>query len=301
MKKRRWAMMGVLMLCGGMLCGCVQDAPKEEPVQETQSSAATAQPADEVEEKELYAQRQDLRIYGVLYTPQGVEEKLPVIIYAHGLGGSYQYGIPYARAMASRGFAVYCFDFCGGSPGSRSDGEQTEMSVFSEQQDLEAVIGMLRAREEIDEENIFLLGSSQGGMVSAMTAADHEEEIAGAVLLYPAFVLVDDAKERFASVEDVPDTYEHLFMQVGRAYAEALLDDDVYADIAGYARDVLIIHGDADPIVPLSYSQKAVQVLPSAELKVIPGAGHGFSGEDEQQAITWMAEYFLSHVNEQKG
>ena len=46
----------------------------------------------------------------------------------------------------------------------------------------------------MDEENIFLMGTSQGGAVSAITAAANKEEIKGAILLYPAFVLVDRIK-----------------------------------------------------------------------------------------------------------
>ena len=58
---------------------------------------------------------------------------------------------------------------------------------------------MIQSLSYVDNDNIFLLGSSQGGVVSAITAADNSEDIAGAVLLYPAFVLVDDAMERFDS------------------------------------------------------------------------------------------------------
>ena len=88
------------------------------------------------------------------------------------------------------------------------------------------------------------------------------------MLLYPAFVLVDDAKERFDRPGDVPETYPHLFMTVGRAYFEDLLDYDVYADIADFDKDVLILHGDEDSVVPLSYSERALEVYPSAELKI---------------------------------
>ena len=130
-----------------------------------------------------------------------------------------------------------------------------------------------------------------------MTAADNKNEIAGAVLLYPAFVLVDDAKKRFDSIDDVPETYQHLFMTVGRAYFEGLFDYDIYADIAGYDKNILIIHGDADTIVPLSYFERAVEAYPSAELKIIGNAGHGFSGKDLQTAIDYMTEYYNSHIN----
>lgn len=169
------------------------------------------------------------------------------------------------------------------------------MFIFTEQADLEAVIHMMQEQDFVDEENIFLMGTSQGGVVSAITAAANKEEIKGAILLYPAFVLVDRTKEQFENVEDIPDTYYLMWMTVGRVYAENLLDYDIYEAISAYDKDVLLIHGDADSIVPITYSEKAVEAYDSARLEVLPGAGHGFSGEDAKQAIDWILEYLNTH------
>ena len=203
----------------------------------------------------------------------------------------------YAEAMAAKGYVVYCFDFCGGSPGSQSDGSTLEMSLFTKQADLEAVIEMIQGLDYVDSSNLFLMGTSQGGAVSAITAAKHVDEIRGLVLLYHAFVLVDNANERYQSPEDIPDTQFFMWMDVGRAYFEPLLGYDIYADIEAYDKDVLILHGDEDSIVPLSYSEHAAEVYPSAQLEVLQGAGHGFSGENAQTAIDLMTEYFQSHVS----
>ncbi len=79
-------------------------------------------------------------------------------------------GTQYAQALAENGYVVYCFDFCGGSQQSRSDGSTLEMSIFTEQADLEAVIDMMQepgfCRQR---EFFFLMGTSQGGVVSAIT------------------------------------------------------------------------------------------------------------------------------------
>ena len=56
-------------------------------------------------------------------------------------------------------------------------------------------------------------------------------------------------------------------------------------------------HGDADGIVPLESSERAVEAYASVDLKVIPGAGHGFGGEDVRTAVDYMTEYCNSHVN----
>lgn len=297
----------ILLLCIMLFSGCTQQNNTESavypsdnliPEQSTEENEQVSNMSTyEFETQELFAKRDDNQIFGVVYIPQNAGERMPTVIFSHGFGGNYQVGAGYAEALAKKGYVVYCFDFCGGSTGSRSDGSTLEMSIFTEQADLEAVIQMIQQQSYVDKENIFLMGSSQGGAVSAITAAANKEEIQGAVLLYPAFVLVDNTKKQFSSVDEIPDTYHLMWMTVGRAYAEKLLDYDIYEAISAYDKDVLLIHGDADSIVPLSYSQKAVEVYDSARLEVLPGAGHGFHGSDAEQTIAWTLEYLESHKN----
>lgn len=153
----------------------------------------------------------------------------------------------------------------------------------------------VRELDYVDEENLFLMGSSQGGAVSALAGAAQPEAVRGMILLYPAFILADRANELFSSVEEIPDTYYFMWMDVGRAYFEPLIGYDIYEDIAAYDRDVLLIHGDADSIVPLSYSERALEVYPSARLEVISGAGHGFGGEDFALALDYILEYLQAN------
>ena len=314
MRKSLYFILCMLMLLLLIVSGCavnheastssemqVGDTASEEKMEAAPASTNDDTPTlktfvYEYETQEFYARRDENQIYGLLYLPKNAGEKMPAVIFSHGFGGNYQVGTQYAQALAEKGYVVYCFDFCGGSPGSRSDGTTLKMSVFTEQADLEAVMHMIQEQPFVDEENIFLMGTSMGGAVSAITAAAHEEEIQGAILLYPAFVMVDDAKGRFESVEDIPDSFYHMWMTVGRVFAEDLLDYDIYGAISAYKKDVLLIHGDADGIVPLSYSKKAVEAYDSARLEVLPGSGHGFSGEDARQAIDWILEYLNTHI-----
>lgn len=221
---------------------------------------------------------------------------MPAVIYSHGLGGTHSSGADYAAALAERGYVVYCFDFCGGSNASRSDGSTLEMSIFTEQADLEAALRTVQGLDVVDSRNIFLLGTSQGGAVSAITGAANTGAIRGMALLYPAFSLVEDAKTRYSSLEEIPPSSTLLWLTVGRDYYAQLKDYDIYEAIRAYTGDVLILHGDADNIVPLSSSQKAAAVYPSAQLEVFPGAGHGFYGADEQRAIELIAAYYAEHM-----
>lgn len=288
-----------MLLLTLVLVGCTgivdEDGTETFSESESEDAAAGTTLAYEYETQELYAKRDENRIYGVVYIPQDAGEKMPTVIFSHGFGGNYQVGTQYAEALATKGYVVYCFDFCGGSPGSRSDGSTLEMSILTEQADLETVIRMVQEQPYVDNDNIFLMGTSMGGAVSAITAAACGDEIQGAILLYPAFILADNANEQFESVEDIPDTYHLMWMTVGRVFAEDLLDYDIYEAISAYKKDVLLIHGDADSIVPLSYSEKAVEAYVSARLEILPGAGHGFYGSDAEQAVDWIQEYLEAH------
>ncbi|MFR1479991.1 MAG: hypothetical protein ACLSB9_32105 [Hydrogeniiclostridium mannosilyticum] len=110
---------------------------------ETEDTSAATPLTHEYETQELYARRDENRIYGVVYIPQDAGEKMPTVIFSHGFWGNYQVRRN-MRSTCRKGYVVYCFDFCGGSPGSRSDGSTLEMSVFTEQADLEAVIEMMK-------------------------------------------------------------------------------------------------------------------------------------------------------------
>lgn len=47
----------------------------------------------------------------------------------------------------------------------------------------------------------------------------------------------------------------------------------------------------------LSYSQRAVETYPSAELKVIKGAGHGFGGHSFDESMGCILEYLGANLS----
>lgn len=309
---RLWTFLLSLVLSVS-LAGCGGEpqppaAPAEAP---SPRQAETAAPAEDIQgtaidreslrctytTQELPAEVDGHAIYGEIYIPDGAGEAMPAVIFSHGYGGTHSIGAPYAQALAEKGFVVYCYDFRGGSNASRSDGSPLEMSVFTEKADLEAVLSMLRSLDYVDKERIFLMGTSQGGMVSAMTGAAHLEEIRGMMLLYPAFCIPENARAQFETLESVPEQVSFFsWLTVGRRYVEDVWDYDVYGDVSSYEKDVLILHGSRDGIVDLSYSQRAAEEYPAAELKVIEGAGHGFSGGDFDLAVSYLLEYIENHL-----
>ncbi len=228
------------------------------------------------------------KIYGELNVP-AAKNPVPLVILSHGFGGNLLGNQDYAAYFFSRGFATYNFDFCGGGIGSKSGGTTLEMSVLTEAGDLNAVIDAFKGDARFSE--ICLWGGSQGGFISAYVASQRPEDIAKVVLEFPAIVLQDDAKARADADGSFPETSRVMGVPISRKYNEDAVSFDLYDLIGAYTGPVLILHGDKDAIVPLRYSQRAAEVFPNAELIVVPGQGHGFSGKARTEAMETEADF----------
>lgn len=269
-------------------CGVISDSDRS-----AEEATADVQSRGYQTETVTFA-RDGKTIYGELLLPESSGPH-PVVVIAHGFGGNLTQVSAYAEAFVENGIAAYAFDFIGGGRGSRSDGKMVEMSVLTEAADMNAVLDGLLAREDIDPENIFLLGGSQGGFVATYVAGTRPEDVKGLVALYPAYVLQDDAWQRTPDPNDIPETMNLMGSTIGRIYNEDAMSFDIYDLMDDYPREVLIIHGTNDNIAPISYSERAITVFPSAELVKIEGAGHGFYGANEAYSAQ-LAVNFVKDV-----
>lgn len=233
--------------------------------------------------EERIIERDGHSIYGRLFAPEGAG-KLPLVILSHGFGGSGRDLEDYAEAFAENQIAAFTFDFVGGGPDSRSGGDMQHMSVQTEAEDLHVVLDFFRNDDRIDQDHILLFGASQGGFVSTEVAATRPEDVAGLILLYPAYVLQDDSRKRNPDLKDDSAVLNIHGHQVGLIYDRDARMWDIYDRMKRYPGKVLIFHGTADPIVPVAYSERAVQAFPDARLVQIRGAGHGFQGEERKTA-----------------
>ena len=59
---------------------------------------------------------------------------------------------------------------------------------------------------------------------------------------------------------------------------------DLYDLIGAYTGPVLIVHGDADDVVPYSYAEKAAELYSDALLVPVHGADHCFTGHIDELA-----------------
>lgn len=130
----------------------------------------------------------------------------------------------FAKYFVSNGIAAFCYTFCGGSSRDQSGFETNKMTLYTEKEDLMAVMDELKSCEGVDNDNIYLFGASQGGMISALVAEDKVSDISGLILLFPAFCIPDDWNAHFKNVKDIPETVEFWGMTLGRDFFEVLLD-----------------------------------------------------------------------------
>ncbi|MDX8046832.1 alpha/beta fold hydrolase [Gracilibacillus sp. S3-1-1] len=244
--------------------------------------------------KEVTITHSERTIYGVSYMPEQVEES-PIVIFSHGFNGTNKDFIMNAEYLASKGIGAFCFDFCGGSNFSKSDLKTTEMTIFTEKEDLVAIIETISDWETVDEDSIFLFGGSQGGLVSALAAADYNEKIKGLLLLFPAFNIPDNWNEKFPTLASIPETWEVWDVTLGKPFFASIHNFDPFEHIGKYDKNVWIFHGDEDEVVPMEYGKRASKLYPRAELEVFNGEGHGFSDDGNLKVVERAYQFVLAN------
>ena len=222
-------------------------------------------------------------IYARAFVPD-VEGRVPLVIFSHGLGADARHEEEVQKTLAKAGIAVFSFEFAGGSSSAApmSEGLTTEMSVLTEVQNLKDAIRIASGMEYVDPQKIYLMGSSQGGLVTALTA-EEVTNIAGLFLFYPAFSLPDDIRSSFPKLDKVPETFNLLGTKIGKKYITDIYDMDPYANLEKFGMPVHIYHGKDDNIVPLTASQKAMKRLGNARLTTLEDTGHALTPEQQTQ------------------
>jgi carboxymethylenebutenolidase len=182
------------------------------------------------------------------YLPEALDAPLPAVIALHGAGGGVSGLERYASMLAAQGFAVYLLHYFDRT-GIASADKQTIFRNFPLwMKTLWDAISFIETQPQVDGERIALLGFSLGAYLSLANAAiDHR---------------VKAVVEFFGGMPKEMN----LFMR--------------------RLCPVLILHGEADPTVPVEEAYQLQKVLEKKgipyEIKIYPGAGHGF--EDE---IVW--------------
>ena len=155
-------------------------------------------------------------------------------------------------------------------------------------EDLRLVAEHARRQPGTDPARVWLHGESYGGLLSCVAAAQAPERYAGLILWYPALVVPEASRERERTGDHTvfglrlsPD-FDRLAMRI-----------DPWTPMPRFNGPVLLLHGEADDVVPCGCSRRAASLYPRAELVTYPGAGHGYDGEALRDALRRSAAKVL--------
>lgn len=255
-----------------------------------------------------YAAADGQPLFGYLTRPNGVaaDARLPLVVMPHGGPETRDY-LTYdmwAQFLATRGYQVFQPNFRGSSGMGKAFAEAGRRQWGARMQDdVTAGVDHLVAAGLADRGQVCIAGASYGGYAALQSGASQPDlyrcviSIAG-----PSDLLGMLRWERSEAGAD-SDTYDYWVKSIGdprrdRAQIEAI---SPLRRAAEWSRPVLLIHGDADEVVPVSQSRDMDRALTRAgkdvRLVVMEDAGHsGWSTAQETIVLTEMEAFLARHL-----
>lgn len=214
-----------------------------------------------------------------------------ILIIGHGVTGNKDrpFVIALAEAVASEGMAVLRFSFSGNGS---SGGDFRECTISKEIEDLNAVV----TAAVNNGYRVTYAGHSMGGAVGVLAAA-RDERIKHLISLAGMVNTKDFYDREFG--EETPD--EGCMWEEQSCPLSSTYKNDMYeiGSVVSRASEVkvpwLLIHGDADDVVPIEDSRQIfAQANDPKKIIEIPGANHVFSESGfvpmSEAVIDWIGE-----------
>jgi uncharacterized protein len=186
-------------------------------------------------------------------------ERRPTILHVHGNAGNLSGHIEFSRWLRERGFHVLAFDYRGFG---RSDQPTRGIVRADLLADARAALAYAQDRPDVDGDRIGVLGVSVGGVIGLALAAES-----------PGVRCVVSVSA-FSSWKGIAN--EKMPILGGMLLPRGLDAVDSAARLG--SRPLLIVHGDADTIVPVSHAGTIETAARRAGVPVrsvvVPGVGH---------------------------
>ena len=220
------------------------------------------------------------------FTAGGTDSNAIVVI-GHGLTSdrTRPWSVALSAALASRGIASLRVAFSGNGD---SEGSFVDSTPSKEVADLGAVLDRLEGRR------VAYVGHSMGALVGCLRAAV-DDRIRALVSLAGMVHSAEFFMRLFADLEPG----EVLLDKPGKPLGIALRDDLLAIDSAlprasAVSVPWLLVHGDADDVVPIGHSRDVAAALGKrVHLIELDGVDHSFTGVEtpcmEQHVAPWLA------------
>ena len=244
------------------------------------------------------------RLKALIQKPELKEgEQCPMVIFCHGFSGTKD-GPMFeliADTLQAHGIASIRFDFNGHG---ESEGEFKDMTVPNEIEDAKKVVEYVSGLRYVS--TMAIVGHSQGGVVASMTAGELSEQLGespfkAVALMAPAAVLREDAIRGSTMGKQYdpfdPGEYVELWggLKLGAGYIRTAFSLPIYETAAKYHGPALIIHGNADRVVPYTYGERFHQIWPGSQLVIQEYFDHGFS-QNIYRSTDIVAEYLIKQL-----
>lgn len=210
-----------------------------------------------------------------------------VVVLGHGVTANKDrpFLIALAEGLSAAGVAALRFSFAGNG---RSGGRFEESTISKEVADLGAVLDALAGHR------LTYVGHSMGAAVGVLRAA-HDPRIECLVSLAGMVDTRSFAQRKFG--DQVPG--ESLMWDKPECpLSQAYMDDmDRIGTVVGHGAAIavpwLLVHGDADTVVPVQDSRDIARRAKRAELIELPHVDHVFSGAGAQAMVaavlSWLS------------
>lgn len=222
-----------------------------------------------------------------LFLPENYDTATPVVVFVHGgawtLGDRF-YTDSHARKLRDRGFVVANIEY-------RYVSEKLHWADL--ESDIKAAVEQLKKQAAdvgFRQDKYHFVGISAGAHLSLMHAYTNPVEVASVTSICGPTNFENSKWLEDAAKTDILKPVELL---AGEKY-DAAGDTDAFRRISPVSHianvPTLLIHGDKDPLVPISQSQDLEERLKHKNIKtrliIVKGAGHdaGMSDKDSEAA-----------------
>lgn len=253
-----------------------------------------------MEETLTFQDAQRHRVSAILSQPE--EPTSTVVVLCHGFLSSKNSTTnkTLTRMLNDRGLATLRFDFFGQG---ESEGLLEDITISLAVGQAKAAVALVRSRGF---KKIGLVGSSFGGLVSILTAAQ-QPAIDCLALKCPVVDFAEEFCLEFGPEEmarwQATDTIPNLMGGTGRIRLKYRMYEDCrqhigYGPAAHITTPTLIVQGECDELVPLHQSRRLLEVLRGPKrLDLLPGADHQFTrGEDFRTMTMAITEWLTKHL-----
>jgi esterase/lipase len=202
-------------------------------------------------------------------------------------------------ALAAENFMALRFDFSGNG---QSEGEFSKSTYSKQIAEMEEAAGVI-LRKGV--RRLGLAGHSMGAVIAVLTAARIETVKAVCALAGRLSGLNTSNFFSRNQLKELEDTGKLAFTSRGRSLqlSTTFFADAKQYDLAGTVkslkRPLMVVHGDADEIIPVKEAYLAKTLNPEhMELAVISGADHMFSNEvHRSQIVKLVVKWFKEHLH----